>query len=70
MVAAALARLPAAGLDAPDLDADPASRLAAALLLGYRGHARRMYFAAIAAIAGATAPLIWAWWPLSAHPNR
>ena len=31
----------------PDLDADPAWRLAAALLLGYRGHARRTYFAAI-----------------------
>ena len=62
-----LARLPAAGLGAPDWDADPASRLAAALLLGYRGHARRTYFAAIA---GPTAPLIWAWWPLSAHPNR
>lgn len=66
MVAAALARLPAAGLGAPDWDADPASRLAA-FLLGYRGHARRTYFAAIA---GPTAPLIWAWWPLSAHPNR
>ena len=62
-----LARLPAAGLGAPDWDADPAWRLAAAFLLGYRGHARRTYFAAIA---GPTAPLIWAWWPLSAHPNR
>ena len=62
-----LARLPAAGLGAPDWDADPAWRLAAAFLLGYRGHARRTYFAAID---GATAPLIWAWWPRSAHPNR
>jgi hypothetical protein len=32
--AAALARLPVAGLGVPELDADPAWRLAAAFLLG------------------------------------
>lgn len=32
-----------------DLDADPAWRLAAAFLLGYRGHTRRAYFADIRA---------------------
>jgi integrase/recombinase XerD len=33
----------------PELDADPAWRLAAAFLLGYRGHTRRAYFADIRA---------------------
>src|SRR5664279_3809378 len=47
--AAALARLPAAGLGVPGLDADPAWRLAAAFLVGYRGHTRRAYFADIRA---------------------
>jgi site-specific recombinase XerD len=47
--AAALARLPQAGLGVPELDADPAWRLAAAFLLGYRGHTRRAYFGDIRA---------------------
>jgi integrase/recombinase XerD len=47
--AAALARLPTAALGVPGLDADPAWRLAAAFLLGYRGHTRRAYFADIRA---------------------
>jgi len=46
---AAPARLPAAALGVPELDADPAWRLAAAFLLGYRGHTRRAYFADIRA---------------------
>gem|GEM_PF-6918015 len=45
----ALARLPAASTGVPELDADPAWRLAAAFLLGYRGHTRRAYFADIRA---------------------
>ena len=48
--AAALARLPDAPLGVPGLDADPAWRLAAAFLLGYRGHTRRAYFADIRAL--------------------
>ena len=36
-------------LGVPGLDADPAWRLAAAFLLGYRGHTRRAYFADIRA---------------------
>jgi len=47
--AVALARLPTAVLGVPGLDADPAWRLAAAFLLGYRGHTRRAYFADIRA---------------------
>ncbi|HEY5115156.1 MAG TPA: hypothetical protein VIJ00_06505, partial [Nakamurella sp.] len=47
--AAAVARLPTAALGVPGLDADPAWRLAAAFLLGYRGHTRRAYFADIRA---------------------
>ena len=46
---AAVARLPTAALGVPVLDADPAWRLAAAFLLGYRGHTRRAYFADIRA---------------------
>ncbi len=47
--AAVLARLPPAALGVPHLDADPAWRLAAAFLLGYRGHTRRAYFTDIRA---------------------
>ena len=46
---AAPARLPAASTGVPELDADPAWRLAAAFLLSYRGHTRRAYFADIRA---------------------
>jgi hypothetical protein len=41
----------------PGLDADPAWRLAAAFLLGYRGHTRRAYFADIRAWYGWCASL-------------
>jgi len=43
-VAAALARLPEHAVGVPELDADPAWRLAAAFLVGFRGHTRRAYF--------------------------
>jgi integrase/recombinase XerD len=46
---AALERLPTAGLGVPELDADPAWRLAAAFLVGFRGHTRRAYFSDIRA---------------------
>lgn len=39
-----LDRLPQAALGVPELDADPAWRLAAAFLVGFRGHTRRAYF--------------------------
>ncbi len=42
--AAALDRLPAGVLGIPELDGDPAWRLAGAFLVGYRGHTRRAYF--------------------------
>ena len=42
--AAALARLPDQALGVPELDGDPAWRLAAAFLVGFRGHTRRAYF--------------------------
>ncbi len=41
---AALERLPKQALGVPELDADPAWRLAAAFLVGFRGHTRRAYF--------------------------
>lgn len=42
---AVLERLPGAGaLGVPELDADPAWRLAAAFLVGHRGRTRRAYF--------------------------
>ena len=41
---AALARLPSGALGVPELDADPAWRLAAAFLVGFRGHTRKGYF--------------------------
>jgi len=62
--------LPPAALGVPELDADPAWRLAAAFLLGYRGHTRRAYFTDIRAwytwCAGIDLP------PLAArrHPRR
>jgi integrase/recombinase XerD len=37
-------RLPQNALGVPELDADPAWRLAAAFLVGFRGHTRRAYF--------------------------
>lgn len=40
----ALARLPRQALGVPELDADPAWRLAAAFLVGHRGQTRRAYF--------------------------
>lgn len=40
----ALARLPSGALGVPELDADPAWRLAAAFLMGHRGQTRRAYF--------------------------
>ena len=46
---APLDRLPTAGLGVPELDADPAWRLAAAFLVGFRGHTRRAYFSDIRA---------------------
>jgi hypothetical protein len=46
---AALERLPTACLGVPELDADPAWRLAAAFLVGFRGHTRRAYFSDIRA---------------------
>ena len=46
---AGLARLPDHALGVPELDADPAWRLAAAFLVGFRGHTRRAYFADIRA---------------------
>jgi len=46
---AAVELLPASGLGIPELDADPAWRLAAAFLLGYRRHTRRAYFGEIRA---------------------
>src|SRR5664279_3747189 len=67
-VDAALARLPAAGLGVPGLDADPAWRLAAAFLLGYRGHTRRAYFADIRAWYGWCASIDLA--PLSAQRHH
>lgn len=42
--AAALERLPQHALGILELDADPAWRLAAAFLVGFRGHTRRAYF--------------------------
>lgn len=39
-----LARLPQQALGVSGLDADPAWRLAAAFLVGFRGHTRRAYF--------------------------
>jgi len=39
-----LDRLPEGVLGVPELDADPAWRLAAAYLVGFRGHTRRAYF--------------------------
>jgi integrase/recombinase XerD len=39
-----LDRLPQAALGVPELDADPAWRLAAAFLVSFRGHTRRAYF--------------------------
>lgn len=41
---AALERLPQHTLGVPELDEDPAWRLAAAYLLGFRGHTRKAYF--------------------------
>jgi hypothetical protein len=46
---AALDRLPRHALGVPELDADPAWRLAAAFLVGFRGHTRRAYFGDIQA---------------------
>jgi integrase/recombinase XerD len=40
----ALDRLPHQALGVPELDKDPAWRLAAAFLVGFRGHTRRAYF--------------------------
>jgi len=40
----ALDRLPVGALGVPELDGDPAWRLAAAFLVGFRGHTRRAYF--------------------------
>ncbi len=42
--AAALDRLPFGALGVPELDADPAWRVAAAYLVGFRGHTRKAYF--------------------------
>jgi len=42
--ASALDRLPDGVLGVPELDSDPAWRLAAAFLVGFRGHTRRAYF--------------------------
>ncbi len=39
-----LDRLPQQALGLPELDADPAWRLAAAFLVGFRGNTRRAYF--------------------------
>src|SRR5450759_5167484 len=39
-----LDRLPDGALGVPELDSDPAWRLAAAFLVGFRGHTRRAYF--------------------------
>ena len=44
MSASALDRLPDQALGVPELDAYPAWRLAAAFLVGFRGHTRRAYF--------------------------
>src|SRR5664280_1923610 len=41
---AALDRLPSGALGVPELESDPAWRLAAAFLVGFRGHTRRAYF--------------------------
>src|SRR5664280_3498437 len=46
---AALDRLPRHAPGVPELDADPAWRLAAAFLVGFRGHTRRAYFGDIEA---------------------
>ena len=43
-LASALDRLPHQALGIPELDEDPAWRLAAAFLVGFRGHTRRAYF--------------------------
>jgi integrase/recombinase XerD len=45
----ALDRLPNGTLGVPELDSDPAWRLAAAFLVGFRGHTRRAYFSDIRA---------------------
>jgi integrase/recombinase XerD len=42
--ASALDRLPDQALGVPELGADPAWQLAAAFLVGFRGHTRRAYF--------------------------
>ena len=65
---AAVARLPTAALGVPGLDADPVWRLAAAFLLGYRGHTRRAYFADIRAWYGWCAGIDLA--PLSARRHH
>jgi integrase/recombinase XerD len=44
-----LDRLPDGALGVPELDSDPAWRLAAAFLVGFRGHTRRAYFSDIRA---------------------
>lgn len=45
----AVDRLADSALGVPELDADPAWRLAAAFLAGFRGHTRRAYFGDIRA---------------------